>query len=357
MKPKPRILILSPSILPSVTGNALTAERWRRALEGKGWIVQALATRNLEPSSLKKEIDGFRPDLIHAHHAFQSGCLLLDLPFMNVGGKIPFVVSPAGTDINKDLNAAPKRDAILRVFESARAIIAQGPGTLERLREVLPNSDGRIFPAPKSVLWLGKDDCRLRDLAGCLSGDVLFFLPAGVRPVKGNLECLMTLEKVRASRPWVRAAFAGPALDPIYSARFGEQVRRCAGFARWVPLIPPGAMRSAYESADVVLNSSFSEGLSNAVLESMALGKPLLASDIPGNRGPILGDNGEEPCGLLFDPRDPEDFVRKALALIDDERLRNSLGQAGRRRAETWPSPEEEADGLIRAYEFARGSS
>jgi glycosyltransferase involved in cell wall biosynthesis len=357
LKPKPRILILSPSILPSVTGNALTAERWRRALEGKGWTVQVLATRNLEPSRLKKEIDGFRPDLIHAHHAFQSGCPLLNLPFMGAGGKIPFVVSPSGTDINKDLNAAPRRDAIFRVFDSARAVIAQGPGTLERLREVLPDSDGRIFPVSKSILWFGEDDCRLRELAGWRSGDILFFLPAGVRPVKGNLECLMALEKVRASRPWVRAAFAGPGLDPIYSARFGEQVRRCAGFARWVPLIPPGAMRSAYESADVVLNSSFSEGLSNAVLESMALEKPLLASDIPGNRGPILGDNGEKPCGLLFDPRDPEDFVRKALALIDDERLRNSLGQAGRRRAETWPSPEEEADGLIRAYEFARGSS
>jgi len=357
LKPKPRILILSPSVLPSVTGNALTVERWRRTLEGKGWTVQVLATRNLEPSSLKKEIDGFRPDLIHAHHAFQSGCLLLNLPFMGAGGKIPFVVSPAGTDINKDWNAAPRREAILRVFESARAVIAQGPGTLDRLREVLPDSDGRIFPVSKSILWFGEDDCPLRELAGCLSGDVLFFLPAGVRPVKGNLECLIALEKVRASRPRIRVAFAGPGLDPIYTARFNAEVRRCAGFARWVPLIPPGAMRSAYEAADVVLNASFSEGLSNAVLESMALGKSLLASSIPGNRGPILGDNGEEPCGLLFDPHDPEDFLRKALDLIDDESLRNSLGQAGKRRAETWPSPEGEADGLIRAYEFARRSS
>jgi len=357
LKPRPRILILSPSILPSVTGNALTAERWRRALEGKGWAVQVLATRNLEPSRLKKEIDGFRPDLIHAHHAFQSGCLLLDIHFMDAGGKIPFVVSPAGTDINKDLNAAPRRGAILRVFESARAIIAQGPGTLERLKEVMPNSDGRIFPVSKSILWFGEDDCPLRELAGCLSGDVLFFLPAGVRPVKGNLECLVALEKVRASRPRIRVAFAGPGLDPIYTARFNAEVRRCAGFARWVPLIPPGAMRSAYEAADVVLNASLSEGLSNAVLEGMALGRPLLASDIPGNRGPVLGDNGEEPCGLLFNPHDPEDFVRKSLVLIENESLRNSLGQAGKRRAATWPSPEEEAEGLIRAYEFARGSS
>jgi glycosyltransferase involved in cell wall biosynthesis len=357
LKPKPRILILSPSTLPSVTGNALTAERWRRALEEKGWTVQVLAARGLEILNLKKTIDFFRPDLIHAHHAFQSGCRLLDLPFMDAGGKIPFVVSPAGTDINKDLKAAPRREAIFRVFESARAIIAQGPGTLERLKEVLPSSDGHIFPVPKSILWFGEDDCRLRDLAGCLRGDVLFFLPAGVRPVKGNLECLTALEKVHASRPRVRVVFAGPGLDPVYTERFAMEVRRCAAFACWIPLIPPAAMRSAYKAADVVLNASFSEGLANALLEGMAAGRPLLASDILGNRGPVSGREGEEPSGYLFDPRDPEDFIRKALRLIDDENLRISLGQAGKRRAAQWPGPEDEADGLIRAYEFARRSS
>ena len=30
------ILILTPTTLPSITGNAITAERWRRSLQGKG---------------------------------------------------------------------------------------------------------------------------------------------------------------------------------------------------------------------------------------------------------------------------------------------------------------------------------
>jgi glycosyltransferase involved in cell wall biosynthesis len=352
-----RILILSPTTLPSMTGNAVTAERWRRALEEEGVIVQTLATRDVAASILKQAIDHFRPDLIHAHHAFQSGCRLLDPSFMVVGRKIPFVVSPAGTDINKDWKAAARREAISRVFESARAIITQGPGTLERVKEVLPSSDGRVFQVPKSILWFGKDDCRLRDLAKCHPGDVLFLLPAGVRPVKGNLECLMALEKVHEFRPQVRVVFAGPELDPVYTARFAEEVRGCEAFAHWIPLIPPAAMRSAYEAADVVLNASFSEGLSNSVLESMASGRPLLASGIPGNRGPIQGETEEEPAGLFFDPRDPEDFIKQALRLIDDPTLRNSLGRAGKRRVATWPGLKEEADGLIRAYEFARRSS
>jgi glycosyltransferase involved in cell wall biosynthesis len=352
-----RVLILSPTTLPSITGNAVSAERWRRALEEEGVIVQTVATRDVAASILKEAIDDFRPELIHAHHAFQSGCRLLDPSFMAAGRRIPFVVSPAGTDINKDWQVAARREAISHVFESARAIITQGPGTLERVKAFLPSSDGRVFPVPKSILWFGEDDCRLRALAKCFPGDVLFLLPAGVRPVKGNLECLRALEKVHEIRPQVRVVFAGPELDPVYSARFAEEVRRCAAFAYWIPLIPPAAMRSAYEAADVVLNASFSEGLSNSLLESMASGRPLLASDVPGNRGPIRGETEEEPAGLFFDPRDPEDFIKQALRLIDDPTLRNSLGRAGKRRAATWPGLKEEAYGLIRAYEFARRSS
>ncbi len=352
-----RVLILSPTTLPSITGNAVTAERWRRALEEEGVIVQTLATRYGAASILEEAIDHFRPDLIHAHHAFQSGCRLLDLPHLGVGRSIPFVVSPAGTDINKDWKVAARREAIFRVFESARAIIAQGSGTLERVKMVLPMSDGRLFRVPKSILWFGEDDCRLRDLAKCIPGDILFLLPAGVRPVKGNLECLMALEKVRAVRSQVRVVFAGPELDPAYTVRFAEKVRTCAAFASWIPRIPPAAMRSAYDAADVVLNTSFSEGLSNSLLESMASGTPFLASDVPGNRGPIWGEAGEEPAGLFFAPLDPEDFIKQALRLIDDQTLRNSLGRAGKRRAATWPGLKEEAHGLIRAYEFARQTS
>jgi L-malate glycosyltransferase len=348
-----RILLLSPTSLPTVTGNALTVERWRRALGAKGCTVRVLATVGLKASVLGEEIERFHPDVVHAHHALRSGCLLLDPPAPDSGIALPWVVSPAGTDINGDLRDDSRRKIILRVLHSARAIIAQGTATLQRLGEILPQSKGRIFPVRKSIGWVGEEEIRLRELAGCRPGDILFFLPAGVRPVKRNLECLRGLKVVHSARPRVRVVFAGPPLDERYAARFKKEVRRCAAFARWIPLIPPGAMRSAYEAADVVLNASRSEGLSNAVLEAMAAGRPLLAADIPGNRGPVRGKNGEEPSGCLFEIDNPDGFVSEALRLIDDENLRNALGEAGKRRAAGWPGPGDEADGLIRAYEFA----
>jgi hypothetical protein len=92
-------------------------------------------------------------------------------------------------------------------------------------------------------------------------------------------------------------------------------------------------------------------------LEAIAAGRPVLASDIPGNRLPVLGENGGPPAGTLFDPHDQDDFIRHAIKLIDDERTRNAFGQAGRLRASQWPTPETEADGLIAAYMTALGES
>jgi len=348
-----RIMILSPRALPAVTGNAITAERWRCGLVDRGCHVQVLATQGLTARGLQTAIDRFRPDLLHAHHVFLAGACLCDLPLMNAGKSIPAVVSPAGTDINQPLPGGPESEVVLRVLNATRAIVAQSKATLQRLQDILPQSSQRIFEVPKSVHWFGDEDSRLRELAGCLPGDILFFLPAGVRPVKGNLACLQALAKLREHRPQIRAVFAGPDLDASYAARFAAEIRRCASFARWIRLIPPAAMRSAYAAADVVLNASSSEGLANALLEAMAAGKPLLAADIPGNRGPVLGEDGDSPAGLLFNPHDPEDFLRQALRLIDDGALRRRLGQAGQDRAARCPHPGQEAEGLMGAYEYA----
>jgi len=155
---------------------------------------------------------------------------------------------------------------------------------------------------------------------------------------------------VHQARPRISAVFAGPALDAPYTERFTAMIARHSAFARWIPQIPPTAMHAAYRSADVVLNASFSEGLSNSLLEAIAAGRPILASDIAGNRWPVLGNPGHPPCGDLFDLQDPDDFMQKAIRLVDDEKRRRDFAEACLLRAEHLPRPEEEAAGLDRIY-------
>ncbi len=79
----------------------------------------------------------------------------------------------------------------------------------------------------------------------------------------------------------------------------------------------------------------------------------MLASDIPGNRWPVIGEDGDAPAGLLFDLNYPEDFRAKALKLIDDESYRKSLGRTAISRQARFPDADEEAKGLITAYQAA----
>jgi glycosyltransferase involved in cell wall biosynthesis len=320
-------------------------------------IVEVLASEGLHPVTFVDRLHGFRPDLVHVHHAYKTATLILDPLVETHLRSLPVVVSPGGTDINLDFDRADARETIFKVLRMARVILTQSLETVQSLRRKMPDVAQRIINVPKAFSWFGDEPFDLRSLAGCDPDDVLFFMPAGVRPVKGNLECLLALERVHAIRPKIRFAAAGPAVDAEYTLQFERELDRLKTFARWIGSISPAAMRSAYEASDIVLNASFSEGLSNSMLEAMAAGKPILASDIPGNREPVLGEAGDLNAGCLFDPYDLEDFIDKAIRLVDSEHLRETLSNAAKLRKSKMPDAAEEANGLLTAYQAAIGKS
>jgi glycosyltransferase involved in cell wall biosynthesis len=351
MKTPLRILILTPAALPSVTGNAMTAERWRKALSRMGYSVMTLASQGADAHELSKEIGRFRPDIIHTHHVLKAGSLLMEKPLSHVVKGIPFVVSPAGTDISHDHTWGKISPQFIRICSESKMLIIQSPWLLQLLKQILPDMKNRMAYVPKAFLWQGNEMFNFKRMYEWKPENIVFFLPGGIRPVKRNLECLGWLHKVFRTRPSMRAVFAGPALDADYATRFGNEINGSSSFARWIPLIPPGAMRSAYQSADVVLNASISEGLSNTLLEAIAAGRPILASDIPGNRWVVAGNNKSEACGYLFNCTETSDFIEKAMELIDDGGLRNTLSNRCRVRSSLLPCMEDEAGSLAQIYE------
>jgi len=157
-------------------------------------------------------------------------------------------------------------------------------------------------------------------------GPVMLF-PAGIRPVKRPLFPLAPLDSVAARYPGFELRYIGPILD----VSEGETLLRALQDRRWARYlgeVPHAAMAAVLRDADVVLNCSLSEGgMANSVLEALACGRAVLASDIAGNRSVI--EDGV--TGLLFG--EPGDFADKAARLLDDPALRERLGEAGRARA------------------------
>jgi len=80
--------------------------------------------------------------------------------------------------------------------------------------------------------------------------------------------------------------------------------------------------------ATVSVLPSYSEGLSNALLESMASGIPVVATRVGGNPELVKHDK----CGLLVPPRDPEALAGAISAIIQSPELARTYGACGRQR-------------------------
>jgi glycosyltransferase involved in cell wall biosynthesis len=81
--------------------------------------------------------------------------------------------------------------------------------------------------------------------------------------------------------------------------------------------------------ADVVVRPSFTEGMALAVLEAMASGCCVVASDIPANAGLITDGS----TGLLFRSGDAADLARVLRRSLRDAGIRCALGAAAHRAA------------------------
>ena len=80
-----------------------------------------------------------------------------------------------------------------------------------------------------------------------------------------------------------------------------------------------------------VLPSRANEGFSNAILESMRAGLPMVVTDVGGNAEAVV--DGE--TGFVVPPADPAALATALLRLAHDPALRRRLGEAGRERVAT----------------------
>jgi colanic acid/amylovoran biosynthesis glycosyltransferase len=94
--------------------------------------------------------------------------------------------------------------------------------------------------------------------------------------------------------------------------------------------LPPQEVLSRLQQADAFLLSSLSEGISNAVLEAMACGIPVVTTDCGGMREAV--SDGVE--GFVVPVRAAEAMAEKLGVLARNSLLRNRLGQSGRVRIE-----------------------
>ncbi len=100
-------------------------------------------------------------------------------------------------------------------------------------------------------------------------------------------------------------------------------------------------------SSDIGILCSISEGMSNSIIEYMALGKPVISTDLTGGSKELIID-GE--TGYIFD-RNREKIIETINNLLDNKALRVSMGNRGRIRIHTWFSINRMGDEFRNLYQ------
>lgn len=85
-----------------------------------------------------------------------------------------------------------------------------------------------------------------------------------------------------------------------------------------------------YATFDIFFLSSLREGICNSLLEAMAMGIPVVATDVGGTKEVIL----HERTGFLVSSGNVEGMAKAILRLVSNTVLRKKLGLAGRKRIE-----------------------
>lgn len=146
-------------------------------------------------------------------------------------------------------------------------------------------------------------------------------------PVKGHADLLEAAARVVARRPRTRFFLAGDGpLRPTLQAR----ARRLGLGERVVFTGVRENVAALLALLDVVVLPSHTEGLSNVLLESMAMARPVVATAVGGNPD-VLRDG---VSGRLVPARDPEALAAAVLALLEAPEAARALGCEARRVVE-----------------------
>lgn len=146
-------------------------------------------------------------------------------------------------------------------------------------------------------------------------------------PVKGHTYLLKALAIVLKTHPDVVCKIAGQGhLLPRLQAEaadlgIGNQVA-FLGLRDDIPQF--------LQSIDVFVLPSLSEGLPLSVLEAMAAGKPVIATNV-GGVSEVVQD---QRTGFLVPPKDPEAMANRILRVMADQAMAERLGRAGREKVE-----------------------
>ena len=265
-----------------------------------GWM----AARTLLP-----HIRTFAPDVILSYFLYPEGFSALQI---GSALSVPVVARSMGSDINRisdPISAMHTRTVLRRADflvmvsgDLRNKAVAMGASP-DRIRTILNGCDTSVFhvgdrlvarkklqidPALEAVIYIGRMDVK-----------------------KGLCELVEAAAALHLRRPDMHVYMVGAGPDrPLIEDAI--RAKRATSYIHVLPGCGFDDVPLWMAAADVVTLPSYNEGCPNVVLEALACGRPVVATNVGG-----IPEIMDDECGCLVPPREPAKLARALGSVLD----------------------------------------
>lgn len=265
----PSIEIVTPAPPGSLHGNRMTALRWEQFLKKLGFLVR-----------ISESWSGNKTDLLIALHALRSH-QSINL-FKKAFPEKPIILIVTGTDLYRDMET---HSEVHKSMEIADAIVVLQSAAMHSIPKDQRFKTHVIYQSIKSI----KRKALLRK-------SFLVSVIGHLRPEKDPF-CSARALGLLPDESHIRVIHLGKAMSEEMreqAVTYSAQLKRY----EWLDECSHKETLNQLSRCHLMVISSFMEGGAHVVSEAIAIGIPVIASDIAGNRG-LLGDDypGYFPVG------------------------------------------------------------
>lgn len=257
-----KIVLITPALPRSRSGNRATATRWKNILTELGHRVD-----------VKVDFAGGRYDAMVALHAWRSADSIRRFHVQCPDRRL--IVALTGTDIYKFIQSSP--EPTLYSIRAADQLVTLHDLAALAIPAAYRDKVSVIHQSAKSVVR--KQASRKNRFNVCVIGHL--------REEKDPLRAAYAVRRLPAGSH-IQIHQYGKAHSRVWAERAEKEMQENHRY-RWHGEVPHWQVRRVYASADVMVLSSRMEGGANVISEACVAGLPVIASDIAGSVG-LLGE-------------------------------------------------------------------
>lgn len=293
-----------------------------------------------ERACLRQAIEHFKPDLVHAHWAYEFAWAALDTGF-------PTLVTSHDSPLQV-LRFSPDPYRLARYFMARRVLrrcrhlTAVSPD-LERDLRSLTSAPIIVVPNPLSGPIVQAEPCTSQ----AFEGRTLVMVLNGWIKLKNGERALRAFGEARRRDPTLKLMCLGADYQPGGPAQQWAQSQGLAEGVQFKGAVPQAELVQHLRGSMALLHPSLLEACSMAIAEAMAVGLPVIAgSRTSGVSWQLDGGNS----GVLVDVRDPSSMARAMVQLAADAAHWQALSRAAYARSRALFSADEVVNRYLGLY-------